>query len=343
MTRAARWLRRWGDAALHCFDPRGPELDGLDEEIADHVDRLERAALCRGVPAHRARAEALRAFGDPGRARRRTVRTLMKERIMLRIAAAGAVALAGAGGLVMVAAAPHTGAWAKVAPYTALELEPDGSVLVKHDGQWWRLVSIDGVGVDELREVAAASFGEDDVEKRLAEDPYEVLVAAGWVPGKRVDLALEPIEGGDVRTFEGVAMDHDKRTAAWHHRHGMTTAAPAADTWRRIAPFTALELEHDNTLSVRYDGAWWTLESIDGITSAELVRTAKDMFLVEHAEKRLAEDIAEVLTACGWSKTDESEPIVEMVLIDPASRERVVVDAPMTHESRRAAWMYRRD
>jgi len=325
--------KAWIDGFAHLFGKRN-ELDGLDEEIEGHLELLERDMVTRGVPAGEARAEALRAFGDPGAVRRSAAFEIRKERIMAGWIVGGVgFIVAGAIGATVLDTKSD---WRKVAPYTGLRIAQDGDIEVRHQGTWWTLDAIDGVTAKELASAAEETFGGDLVEKRLAEDIYEVLTAAGHGPGHEVMLSVSSIETGEKVIFDGVEMTEDNRRASWTLRNG-ESIAHSSPAWRRVAPFAGLLIEGD-AVRIEHDGVWWYLRSIDGIETGALIGAAAAEFGRGLVHKRLGEDIYEVLVAAGWTP----DTAVDLELsVTPDGATLVVHDVSMTSAKRRQVWQAR--
>jgi RNA polymerase sigma factor (sigma-70 family) len=123
---------------------------------------------------------------------------------------------ANVGGLVGEDGAPARSpvdTWARVSPFTGVAFRGE-AMDVQVAGTWYRLVSMAGVPVERLVEVARQRFGER-WKTRLAEDPAEVLAAAtGNSPGTAVDLTLEVRDGaaaGQRIDRRGVALTGENR------------------------------------------------------------------------------------------------------------------------------------
>jgi hypothetical protein len=115
-------------------------------------------------------------------------------------------------------------------------------------------------------------------------------------------------------------------------------AARLADAdWRGVAPFTGFALSADGML-VEYDDAWWRLLAVDGITSENLLATARGTFGDDLAEKRLAGDLHEVLVAAGWDPGGEVD-----LLLEPESGGEPVLaaDVEMNAAKRWRVWRAR--
>lgn len=106
----------------------------------------------------------------------------------------------------------------------------------------------------------------------------------------------------------------------------------AIPEWKKISPFTAVSFEGE-TIFAEFEGSVYELVSIEGVSSDELVKAAKKRF-GRQWQKRIREDIAEVLIAAGAPEG----LYVDLALKDLKSGEvNLVSDAEMTYEKRRKA------
>jgi hypothetical protein len=76
----------------------------------------------------------------------------------------------------------------QASPFTAVRWNGDEPV-VQLDGQWYDLVSLDGLTKDEMLAYARKTYG-DRWQKRFSEDLVELLRGMGHPPGVEVKLAL---------------------------------------------------------------------------------------------------------------------------------------------------------
>ena len=97
--------------------------------------------------------------------------------------------------------------YAKVAPYTGVRWENDRPI-VRVQGRWLRVVSIDGLPIDRIMEFARKEFG-NKARKRFAEDLVELLARLGHEPDWEVALELET-EAGQVEQLQ-VRMTEENR------------------------------------------------------------------------------------------------------------------------------------
>lgn len=99
--------------------------------------------------------------------------------------------------------------------------------------------------------------------------------------------------------------------------------------WKMISPFTGVTFEGE-TIRVEFQGGDYELVSIESITSADLIKAAKKKFRRDW-QKRIREDIAEVLEAAGVGEVTR----VDLELKDPETGEvKKVSGAEMTRENR---------
>ncbi|MCB1088052.1 MAG: hypothetical protein KDM63_13460 [Verrucomicrobiae bacterium] len=106
--------------------------------------------------------------------------------------------------------------------------------------------------------------------------------------------------------------------------------------WKKISPFTAIEIEGE-TVRVEYDGKEYELVAIEQVPTADLIAAAKKRF-GQRWEKRLREDIAEVLDAAGIPSSHR----VDLSLRNPASGTvEKIPQAEMTRENRNRSYRAR--
>ncbi len=98
-----------------------------------------------------------------------------------------------------------------VSPFTRLAIEDD-RVIVEFNQQSFQLLEIEGLGTQELLEVATKTFGKELAEKRIAEDLVDVLVAAGKTPTKTVRLRLQN-DAGKISHVAHAEMTKNNRRA----------------------------------------------------------------------------------------------------------------------------------
>lgn len=100
---------------------------------------------------------------------------------------------------------------AAVAPFTGVRWESDRPI-VQVRGEWMKLVSIDGISVDQLLRTARQRFG-TLARKRFTEDLVQVLAAAGHQPGWKVTLVLDPGDGKEFVRYEEEMTEEKRETA----------------------------------------------------------------------------------------------------------------------------------
>lgn len=100
--------------------------------------------------------------------------------------------------------------------------------------------------------------------------------------------------------------------------------------WKRISPFTDVRFENESII-VEFEGVLYEVSSIEGISSRSLIKASKARF-GNLWQKRIREDIAEVLVAAGAPETTS----VSLELKELNTGEMVSVpNAEMTYENRR--------
>lgn len=109
--------------------------------------------------------------------------------------------------------------WARTAPWSGVRFGADRTVDVLLDGRWFRLVSIAGIETADLLAFAERTYG-SRAEKRIVEDPVEVLVGLGWEPGGTVPMDLIDLESEEEVRRPAVALTAEKRRAAKRRESG---------------------------------------------------------------------------------------------------------------------------
>lgn len=103
--------------------------------------------------------------------------------------------------------------FARVAPFTGVHFRGE-QIDVEVDGAWYHLRALGGVATERLVEVAKRQFA-SQWQKRIAEDPAEVLTAATrGSPGTTVELQLEePGSGRQVHRPDAPMTEANRRAA----------------------------------------------------------------------------------------------------------------------------------
>jgi len=83
----------------------------------------------------------------------------------------------------------------------------------------------------------------------------------------------------------------------WQLKEETRNTSASDSDWKKISPFTAVTFE-ENTILAEYEGVVYQLNSIGGIGSQQLIDAARKEFGTKW-QKRIREDIAEVLAAAG--------------------------------------------
>jgi hypothetical protein len=91
---------------------------------------------------------------------------------------------------------------------------------VRIDGEWYELKAIAGFPIEDVQAFAVDEYeGWGLAEKRIAEDPYDVLVAMGAKYPTRVPMTVQRIESGEIVALPAVEMTADKRSQVYLNRH----------------------------------------------------------------------------------------------------------------------------
>ena len=104
----------------------------------------------------------------------------------------------------------HSSDWKKISPFTEVQFE-DGGIVVKYDGEFYELSSIEGISSRRLKTVSMVHFG-FIWEKRIREDLAEVLEAAGADETTTVRLELKNLDTGEIVTVAEAEMTQENRS-----------------------------------------------------------------------------------------------------------------------------------
>lgn len=107
--------------------------------------------------------------------------------------------------------------FAKLAPYDAIRWQEKQPV-VRIDGEWLALVSIDAVTSEAIVDYCQPTYGRL-WQKRFEEDLVEVLAGMGHATAETVRLVVRDPDGSEERVLEEVAMTRPNRQAIWHAAH----------------------------------------------------------------------------------------------------------------------------
>jgi CubicO group peptidase (beta-lactamase class C family) len=113
---------------------------------------------------------------------------------------------------------------------------------------------------------------------------------------------------------------------------GLIGAWTGEDEPAKRAPFNAIRWENEQPV-VRIGEEWLTLESIDGVAAAEIVKFCRDEY-DDKWQKRFGEDLVEVLMRMGHAPGDA----VTLVVRAGEGEGRTLADVPMTRANRDAVW-----
>jgi RNA polymerase sigma-70 factor (ECF subfamily) len=220
----------------------------------------------------------------------------------------------------------------KRAPFTAVRWRGDLPE-VEIDGRFTELVAIDGLAAETLVTSARLRFPRPPElwRKRLSEDLVELMCGLGHPPGDRVSVSLRGGDGSVQVTQQ--PMSHERRQQVWRRNQADAgVPAPPPDRFPRLSPFTDLRLAGDAIrVALEPGGAPFDLLSIDGLAATRLLTHCRDQFQ-GLCEKRLAEDLVEVLDGLGV----HPGPTVRLQLADPVTGARSVHEkVPLTAENRR--------
>jgi hypothetical protein len=200
-------------------------------------------------------------------------------------------------------------------------------------GTWAELVSIDGTPAARIVAFCQEHYPQrgDLWRKRFGEDLVEVLSAMGHPPGDRVRLELKTLPEGGRRTIE-LPMTRENRQRIWQRNQAASAPASIVDRFARVSPFAGLKFRGEAIdVQLQADGPWYRLAAVSGVPAERLVAFAKEKFGAAW-QKRVAEDLVEVLTGMGVNVGTK----VDLAVEDLASKKRVERrDVPLTEENRR--------
>lgn len=105
----------------------------------------------------------------------------------------------------------RVGNYPKLAPYSGVRWEGEEPA-IEIGGEWFRLVSLDGIPASEIVAVSRKIYG-DRWKKRFEEDLVELLTRMGHPPGKTVRLVVQSLTSTETRVLEEVPMTAANRQA----------------------------------------------------------------------------------------------------------------------------------
>jgi hypothetical protein len=224
-----------------------------------------------------------------------------------------------------------------VAPFSGVRWRGDVPE-VEVAGVWAELLAIDGTAADRIVAFCKERYPRpDDLwRKRFSEDLPEALAAMGKPPSERVALELQDLSGGGRRTVQAPMTKENRRRVWERNQSGQAPRPSILDRFARVSPFSGLKFRGP-AIEVEVSGAWYRLVAVNGATADRMIASAKEKFGAQW-QKRIAEDLVEVLTGMGVTVGTK----VDLVLEDPRSNKRVERrDVPLTEENRRkvkATW-----
>ena len=230
--------------------------------------------------------------------------------------------------------------WAKLSPFTEVQVRGDAAAEVEFEGKQYELVSIDGLSMEETAGGARKQYGWL-WEKRFVEDLVEVMDGMGHKPAATVKLLLRDPASGAIKTVDRAPMTAENRAKVYAKASNIAAnvalqAMIGGRTWARLSPFTAVRVSGDDA-EVEFDGQVYQLVSIDDLPSKEILGGARKQY-GDLWKKRFAEDLVEVMDVMGH----RPGATVKLVLRDPRSSAiKTVERAPMTAENREKVYIAR--
>ncbi len=169
------------------------------------------------------------------------------------------------------------GAFGQVSPFTRVEFEDDGRVMVTLDGERVELVSIGGVGVGDLVAGSKHAF-EERWQKRIGEDLLDVFDAME-IKLDRVDVIdIEVRRDGAVARVDEAAMTRANREQVWEHNKEAERLAQLEDTDNLLALLAE---------TIRDRHAYATLRGIDFDAMVESLGESETLNDVRQSMQRI--------------------------------------------------------
>lgn len=111
--------------------------------------------------------------------------------------------------------------WTRLAPFTDIDWDgPPGNPYVLVNGEWYELKAIAGIPMEKVQAFAVKEYGGLPLaQKRIAEDPYDVLVAMGIDHPATVSMTVQRIESGVIVELSDVAMTAENRQQVYQNRY----------------------------------------------------------------------------------------------------------------------------
>ncbi|MEM1165727.1 MAG: hypothetical protein AAGI30_05485 [Planctomycetota bacterium] len=185
---ALRWpLTRIRDVCARAIRPQFALRRDVEAEVAEHFGQLLADELERGA-ARNAYEHVITRFGAPEKVVRRTLRSTLAP-----IFAARATAILLLVSLFLGLAAvptPDTPAGAFIATRFGIERTGARTLMVRHEGAWWRVISIQGVAGKELVTRSAEHYGSRTLEM-LNHNLAGVLATCGIEAGNSIRAKLQ--------------------------------------------------------------------------------------------------------------------------------------------------------
>ncbi|QDU06590.1 hypothetical protein V6x_63440 [Gimesia chilikensis] len=99
----------------------------------------------------------------------------------------------------------------KRSPFAAVRWE-ESQPEVKVDGQWFKLISLNGIPAKEIVDFSKETYGEK-WQKRFEEDLVELMTRMGHPPEKSVTLEVQSLTSSEKQTLKEVRMTYANRGA----------------------------------------------------------------------------------------------------------------------------------
>ncbi len=218
-------------------------------------------------------------------------------------------------------------------PFTKMNF--DGKkIIVECQGESWQWLAIDDLVVEDIIASAKTEFG-SDWQKRIAEDLVSVLSGMNHQAGDTANLKLLNVDSAEESLLTDVPMTYSNRQKIWADRNQevirtLQMLNEQANKFEKLSPFTKVEFDTEKVI-VQYNDKSWQWLGLDDLDVKDIVAHAKEKFGANGWQKRVAEDLVEVLAGMDYEPGDT----VALKLLDTESGEEVAVaEAPMTEANR---------
>ena len=190
--------------------------------------------------------------------------------------------------------------------------------LLRVDSVWYELVSIDSLSAEFVVSLCKETAG-DRWQKRFHEDIVETLAKVGGIVRTTVTLELRALDD-DRRVVMPVRMTNDNRRAVKKFRGDYLRRSGFRDfRWPGDLP------------EVSVDGRWYVLFAVNQVAIEDILRHAREHY-PQHVERRMSEDLVQLLEEMGHPPLDE----LDLAVMDEMTSQRTNILTRLTEENRDA-------